>query len=675
MLLLALAAIAGSALLQLADGRAPVTHANPAQVWVVNDHVGGAVLGMSAAAFDTALQTSAATRSGANLTPSNLSLIEAQGGDQVSATSQGAAFAGHVFVVVLSDGSGTNMTLNGRGLNCTPACDAITSTSPDPIDHVAVWAVSDAGTHSPGDTIAVTVAQDAVTLDSSTVTIVGQAHDVELTLADNKTTIQEQAGGCGLTSDGSAPGRATAVVTYTDINGTPLAGYGPTVATSATSVMLVGNAGATGAQQQAVTTMVHTDGKTAGEDVVCGVTPGVATLSATTVGAEIEGIVGTVTRTAQITVTGLPANLALTASPALITCDGPQTSTVVATVTDSNGNGVVDGTPVNFSVVSEGTANPINTTTTGGSASSTITPFLGANGVFVVVTAGAVQASIRIDCQSPFPDSYYQALAITDLPRTVGMSTVGATLDAGEPQPCGNVGATVWFALTTPPSPPGSQTISVDTVGSYFNTAIAVYTLANPSPPPATLTEIGCDANATTSGVTFAAEAGTTYYIQVGGQNGASGYLVVNASPDSDGDGLTDIQEIRDGTDPHNPDTDSDGCGDGKEITLGLNPTDAWDFYSVPVPALYAAATPGSDFRDNTVSASDAQAVFGYFKKGAKTGTAEYDEDLNNNGVDDGIEYDRTVEGTGGQSGPPDGIISASDAQLAFAQFKKGYHC
>jgi len=81
-----------------------------------------------------------------------------------------------------------------------------------------------------------------------------------------------------------------------------------------------------------------------------------------------------------------------------------------------------------------------------------------------------------------------------------------------------------------------------------------------------------------------------------------------------------------------------------------------------------------STFKDHAVSAGDAQAVFGYFKKAAKAGSPEYEQDLNGNGIKDGIEYDRSFVGPA-HTGPPDGIIGASDAQLAFAQFKLGYHC
>ena len=125
---------------------------------------------------------------------------------------------------------------------------------------------------------------------------------------------------------------------------------------------------------------------------------------------------------------------------------------------------------------------------------------------------------------------------------------------------------------------------------------------------------------------------------------------------DTDGDTLPDAAEtIGYGTDPLKADTDGDGCGDGKEVTkFFIDPLNSWDFYSVPVPALYAAPNPTTTFKDQIVSASDAQAVFAYFKKAAHTGTLEYEQDLNVNGVKDGLEYDRSVAAPG-KSGAPDG--------------------
>ncbi len=123
-------------------------------------------------------------------------------------------------------------------------------------------------------------------------------------------------------------------------------------------------------------------------------------------------------------------------------------------------------------------------------------------------------------------------------------------------------------------------------------------------------------------------------------------------------------------------DTDGDGCSDVKEPQLAppTDPHNPWDFYSVPVPALFAAPNPLTDFKDSMVQAADAQAIFAYYKAGAQAGTPVYDQDLNGNGIQDGIEYDRSFVGPG-QTGAPDGVVRAQDAQLAFAQYKFSYKC
>jgi hypothetical protein len=47
------------------------------------------------------------------------------------------------------------------------------------------------------------------------------------------------------------------------------------------------------------------------------------------------------------------------------------------------------------------------------------------------------------------------------------------------------------------------------------------------------------------------------------------------ANADTDGDGLTNLQEFQIGTDPRNPDTDGDGVTDGEEVKRGTNPLNA----------------------------------------------------------------------------------------------------
>jgi len=51
---------------------------------------------------------------------------------------------------------------------------------------------------------------------------------------------------------------------------------------------------------------------------------------------------------------------------------------------------------------------------------------------------------------------------------------------------------------------------------------------------------------------------------------------------DPDGDGLTNLQEFQNATDPQNDDTDGDGYNDGREVAQGTDPNDGTDFSGIP---------------------------------------------------------------------------------------------
>lgn len=106
----------------------------------------------------------------------------------------------------------------------------------------------------------------------------------------------------------------------------------------------------------------------------------------------------------EFTVAGLPADIALTAEPESLVCDGVNASAVTATVTDSEGNTVADGQEVRFDVQVLGTADPIIAATAAGVAKSTITPLaVQEAGVPVIVTAGDAQSSILLQCSAAPP--------------------------------------------------------------------------------------------------------------------------------------------------------------------------------------------------------------------------------------------------------------------------------
>jgi hypothetical protein len=67
----------------------------------------------------------------------------------------------------------------------------------------------------------------------------------------------------------------------------------------------------------------------------------------------------------------------------------------------------------------------------------------------------------------------------------------------------------------------------------------------------------------------------------------AGGGTTTVGATDSDGDGLTDEEERRLGTDPFNPDTDGDGYPDGLEVALGSNPLDPNSVPNIRPPAIF----------------------------------------------------------------------------------------
>lgn len=105
--------------------------------------------------------------------------------------------------------------------------------------------------------------------------------------------------------------------------------------------------------------------------------------------------------------------------------------------------------------------------------------------------------------------------------------TYGAVSEPGEPVHCGVVGgASVWYYYIAPTN----GTLHVDTLGSDYDTVLAVYT--GPGTEFATLQLVACDNNSgpdgMTSQVNFPATNDTVYFIAVDGVNGATGTLRLN---------------------------------------------------------------------------------------------------------------------------------------------------
>jgi hypothetical protein len=118
----------------------------------------------------------------------------------------------------------------------------------------------------------------------------------------------------------------------------------------------------------------------------------------------------------------------------------------------------------------------------------------------------------------PANDNFADATLVSALPFSFQGDLNGATTEPGEPSfSCTPPQGTVWFAFT--PAASGSYTVNVST--SSASTAVEVYTgtsLGN-------LAELACRFSGP---AVFHADAGTTYYLRVGGGYGLPGSMVIS---------------------------------------------------------------------------------------------------------------------------------------------------
>ena len=117
-----------------------------------------------------------------------------------------------------------------------------------------------------------------------------------------------------------------------------------------------------------------------------------------------------------------------------------------------------------------------------------------------------------------------------------------------------------------------------------------------------------------------------------------------NADIDDDGDGISDADEINDGTDPLDPDTDDDGLNDGDEADEGTDPTnpdtdgdgspDGDDDF--PLDATEDTDTDGDGTGDNADTDDDGDGVSDADE--VADGTDPLDSDTDDDGASDGEE-------------------------------------
>lgn len=124
----------------------------------------------------------------------------------------------------------------------------------------------------------------------------------------------------------------------------------------------------------------------------------------------------------------------------------------------------------------------------------------------------------------PPNDGFAGRKVVASLPYEDVQNTAEATVEPGEPSACfgeSESGNTVWYQFT----PSADSVIVADTLGSDFDTVVAVYTGTS----LVDLHQVACEDDTQSSlqaRVAFSAAGGTTYFVQVGGYFGDSGTLL-----------------------------------------------------------------------------------------------------------------------------------------------------
>ena len=198
------------------------------------------------------------------------------------------------------------------------------------------------------------------------------------------------------------------------------------------------------------------------------------------------------------------------------------TSGVVGTSVVITGANFTGATVVRFGGVAA-TSFTVNTAT-----QITATVPVGAVTGQIAVTTGAGTATsagtFTVTAGGPPNDNFANARALIGPAGVTNGSNVGATAQVGETNHVGIVGGkSIWYTWTAP----GSGSVTLNTLGSSFDTLLAVYTGASVG---ALTAVVGNDDTATNnqSAVGFTAVAGTVYRIAVDGFAGGSGAVVLN---------------------------------------------------------------------------------------------------------------------------------------------------
>jgi hypothetical protein len=129
---------------------------------------------------------------------------------------------------------------------------------------------------------------------------------------------------------------------------------------------------------------------------------------------------------------------------------------------------------------------------------------------------------------APVNDNFAARTQLSGTSVTASGASKGATKESGEPNHGGNAGGkSVWWSWTAP----ASGTLTIDTLGSNFDTLLGVYTGSGVSAltlVPGGSNDDNPSGGTTTSRVRIAVTAGTTYQIAVDGYDGVYGVITLH---------------------------------------------------------------------------------------------------------------------------------------------------
>src|SRR5205809_427368 len=125
----------------------------------------------------------------------------------------------------------------------------------------------------------------------------------------------------------------------------------------------------------------------------------------------------------------------------------------------------------------------------------------------------------------PVNDAFANGQSLSGSTGSVTGNNVGATKETGEPNHAGDSGGhSVWYRWTAPANTP----VTIDTIGSSFDTLLGVYTGSSVSTLTTIASNDDIDGPNQPSRVSFTPVAGTTYQIAVDGWNGDTGTITLN---------------------------------------------------------------------------------------------------------------------------------------------------